>query len=73
MVGRSLNHEWEIVEISHPLAYDLSKGYAPNKSRMLDNSNVKSILGHVDIVSVTDGVKLTADWLVSNRHLIKHK
>ncbi len=70
MTGRALGHDWEIVEISHPLAYELSKGYAPAESRMLDNTNVKTILGHVDIVPVEEGVRRTAEWLAKNRHLI---
>ena len=37
---------------------------------MLDNTNVKTILGHVDIVPVEEGVRRTAEWLAKNRHLI---
>ena len=70
MAGRALGHEWEIVEISHPLAYELAKGYCFGDSRMLDNTNLKTILGHADVVSVPEGVKRTALWLAENRHLI---
>ncbi len=70
MVARALDHEWEIVEITHPLANQLARGYCQGESRTLDNSNLKTILGYKDVVPVEGGVSRTAIWLAENRDLI---
>ena len=70
MVARALDHEWEIVEISHPMAYQLARGYCMGESRTLDNSNLKTILDYKDVVPVEEGVRRTTIWLAENRHLI---
>ncbi len=70
MAARALDHEWDIVEISHPLAYQLARGYCMGDSRTLDNSNLKTILNYQDVVPVEEGVRRTALWLAENRHLI---
>ena len=70
MAGRALGHEWEIVEISHRLAYELARGYCSGESRLLDNSNLKTVLQYKDVVPVEEGVRRTVRWLADNRHLV---
>ena len=66
LVGKILDHEWDIIEISHPIAYRLSKGYVPEKSKMLDDTPLKTVLGYKDVVSVEEGVKRTIEWILDN-------
>jgi hypothetical protein len=70
MIGEALNHEFEIVEISHPLAYDLVTGYAGRRSSQLDVFNMKALLGYRDLVPPHEGIRRTAQWLVANRALV---
>ncbi|MFC1939722.1 NAD-dependent epimerase/dehydratase family protein [Chloroflexota bacterium] len=71
LIGQTLSHDWEIVEISHPLAYDLARGYAtPSHSMIWDLFKIKHELGYQDVVPVPEAIRRTAQWLVTNRQQI---
>lgn len=67
MIGRALNHEFEIVEITHPLAYELATGYAPRRNSQLDVFGMKVLLGYRDLVPPHEGIRQAAQWLAANR------
>ena len=66
LVGKILDYEWDIIEVSHPIGYQLAKGYAPEKSKMLDDTSLKTLLGYKDVVSVEEGIKRTIEWILNN-------
>jgi nucleoside-diphosphate-sugar epimerase len=67
IIAAALGHEFETVEISHPLAYELANGYAPRYSRILDAAPLKKLLGYRDAVPPAQGLAITARWLVDNK------
>ncbi|PZC41258.1 MAG: Nucleoside-diphosphate-sugar epimerase [Chloroflexi bacterium] len=66
LVGEILDYEWEIVEVNHPIGHRLAKGYAPEASKMLDDTPLKTILEYKDVVPVEEGIKRTVEWILNN-------
>jgi len=70
LIGEALSHSWEVVEITHPLAYDLTRGYAPRRSQQLSADKLKAVLGYRDVVPPDEGIRNAARWLAEHRHLL---
>ena len=46
IVAEALDHEFEIVEIGHPMAYDLAGGYSNRRTGQLSVYSMKKLLGY---------------------------
>jgi nucleoside-diphosphate-sugar epimerase len=66
LVGRELNHEWEIVPLSHPLAERLAATYA-RPSRVVDTTKLRLVLGYTDQIAPRLAIRQTARWLFEHR------
>lgn len=69
-IARHLGHEWEIVEMPPALAYRVYKGGASQVRAgeiEFDIAKVKAQLGYRDVVTPSQAVAMSADWLVANR------
>lgn len=66
IVAEELDCQWDIVPISHPLAEQLSAGYA-RPSRIVDTAKLTYVLGYSDSVAPDLAIRQTARWLVDHR------
>lgn len=67
IAGAALNHEFEVVGISHPLAHALARGYAPTASRQLSTAPQKALLGYEDVVPPEEAIARTVRWLAAHQ------
>tara|TARA_Y100000588_G_scaffold390276_1_gene495272 strand:+ start:413 stop:1504 length:1092 start_codon:yes stop_codon:yes gene_type:complete len=65
LVAEELDHEWEPVSITHPLADQLATGYA-TPSEQFDTASLRA-LGYQDAVEPAIAIRYTARWLVEHR------
>jgi len=72
MVANEMGYDVEIVEISHPLAYEMAAGYAPRRSSQVNIFNLKSILGYRDAVSPYEGIRRSTRWMLDNWEKLDH-
>ena len=66
LVGEELDHTWDIVPVSHPLADRLSASYA-RPSRIVDAAKLKYVLGYTDVVAPEVAIRQTVRWLFDRR------
>ena len=66
LVGLELDHEWEIVPVSHPVAERLAATYA-RPSRIVDTAKLKHVLGYADLVAPDLAIRQTVRWLFDHR------
>lgn len=66
VIAGELGHQWEVVQVHHPLAAKLAAGYArPN--RPVDAAKLACILGYDDVVRQDAAVRETVRWLWDQR------
>ncbi len=66
IVGQALGHEFEVVGISHPLAYDLCQGYAAPVTRQFTSAPQHALIGYRDAVQPSDAIADSARWLAAH-------
>jgi nucleoside-diphosphate-sugar epimerase len=66
LVADELEHELEIVPVSHPVAERLAATYA-RPSRIVDTAKLKLVLGYADPVAPDLAIRRTVRWLFDHR------
>jgi nucleoside-diphosphate-sugar epimerase len=66
IVAEALDHEWEVVGISHPLANAFAASYTP-PSQQFDASKLVRLLDYEDAVAPAEAIARTARWLADHR------
>jgi nucleoside-diphosphate-sugar epimerase len=67
LAAKQMGHQWEIIEINHPWAKAMAKGYAGfSFHTIFDIHKIRSELGYRDLVQPAEGVERTVTWLLEN-------
>ncbi|MDP6605525.1 MAG: NAD-dependent epimerase/dehydratase family protein [Dehalococcoidia bacterium] len=72
IVAEALDHEWEIVGITHPLATAFATSYA-TPSQQFDTSKLQRMLGYEDAIPPAEAIAHTARWLAEHRDELDEK
>jgi nucleoside-diphosphate-sugar epimerase len=72
IVAQAMEHELEVVGVTHPLANDLATSYAPRRTSQLDVFSLKAVLGYRDPVPPHEGMRRATRWLVDNWSTVDH-
>ncbi|MBI4496982.1 MAG: NAD-dependent epimerase/dehydratase family protein [Chloroflexi bacterium] len=70
IITEALGHRWDVVEVSHPLAYDLATGYVSQRGQQLATEKLRTLLGYHDVVEPAQALAEAARWLVEHRGLL---
>ena len=73
IVAEALDHEFEMIEIGHPMAYDLAGGYSNRRTGQLSVYSMKKLLGYRDVVPPDEGMRRSAKWMVDNWSSLDHE
>lgn len=70
IVAREVGHQWDVIELFHPLAERLASGYVRggmSGMALLDGSKLTRVLGYEnDSVPAEEGIARTARWLADH-------
>ncbi|MDA0988989.1 MAG: NAD-dependent dehydratase [Chloroflexi bacterium] len=69
-IAKHLNHDWELVDMPATLASRVYKGGSAQGSSGgsdFDITKIRTHLGYQDVVSVSDALTQSAEWLLANR------
>ena len=68
LMAKALGHEWELVDMPHSLAQNVSPAlFRAREHYLRDTTKLRAELGYQDVVPVADAIQRSARWLADHR------